>query len=82
MANRAASEPNQRGGRGKARFWLWVGLLVTGAVLWTAGSALGQAPGVGQPAPDVAGGPWLNSASLTIAALRGRVVLVEFWTYG
>jgi hypothetical protein len=36
----------------------------------------------GEPAPDVAGGPWLNSPPLTLAALRGRVVLVEFWTYG
>src|SRR4051795_3111489 len=24
---------------------------------------------------------WLNSAPLTTTALRGRVVLVEFWTY-
>ena len=33
-------------------------------------------------APDIAGGPWINSTPLTLAALRGRVVLVEFWTYG
>lgn len=25
---------------------------------------------------------WLNSAPLTLKALRGSVVLVEFWTYG
>ncbi len=25
---------------------------------------------------------WINSAPLTIASLRGRVVLVEFWTFG
>jgi hypothetical protein len=30
----------------------------------------------------VTGGPWLNSAPLTLAGLRGRVVLMEFWTYG
>ena len=24
---------------------------------------------------------WLNSDSLTAAGLRGKVVLVEFWTY-
>ena len=36
----------------------------------------------GEPAPDVAGGPWLNSPPLTLAALQGQVVLVEFWTYG
>lgn len=36
----------------------------------------------GSPAPDIAGGPWLNSEPLTMEALRGRVVLVEFWTFG
>ena len=34
-------------------------------------------------APDIAGaGPWLNSAPLSLAKLKGKVVLVEFWTYG
>jgi cytochrome c biogenesis protein CcdA/thiol-disulfide isomerase/thioredoxin len=34
------------------------------------------------PAPDFAGnGRWFNSKPLTLAALRGRVVLVDFWTY-
>jgi hypothetical protein len=37
---------------------------------------------VGQAAPEIAGGPWINSAPLTLQELRGRVVLVEFWTYG
>ncbi len=27
-------------------------------------------------------GSWLNSEPLTLAALRGRPVLIEFWTYG
>jgi hypothetical protein len=36
----------------------------------------------GKPAPQITGKHWLNSEPLTIAALRGRVVLVEFWTYG
>ena len=36
----------------------------------------------GAPAPEIAGGPWINSAPLTAGALLGRVVLVEFWTYG
>ena len=39
-------------------------------------------PRVGHPAPDIAGERWINSAPLTIGALQGRVVLVEFWTYG
>jgi len=36
----------------------------------------------GQPAPEITGGPWINSESLTLEKLRGRVVFVEFWTYG
>ena len=39
-------------------------------------------PQPGGPAPDLTGGPWINTAPLTIGGLRGRVVLVEFWTYG
>lgn len=41
-----------------------------------------QVPPAGSVAPEVTGGPWINSAPLSLAALRGRVVLVEFWTYG
>jgi thiol-disulfide isomerase/thioredoxin len=40
------------------------------------------APEDARPAPDFAGiGEWLNSPPLTLPALRGRVVLVDFWTY-
>jgi len=59
---------------------------VVGAVLAVAAlggvPAVGQAVRVGQPAPDIVGAPWINSTPLTMEALRGRVVLVEFWTYG
>jgi thiol-disulfide isomerase/thioredoxin len=35
-----------------------------------------------EPAPEFAGiSTWLNSPPLTMAALKGRVVLVQFWTY-
>ncbi|HEY2774880.1 MAG TPA: redoxin domain-containing protein [Candidatus Binatia bacterium] len=34
------------------------------------------------PAPEFAGiGAWINSAPLTMASLRGKVVLVDFWTW-
>lgn len=33
-------------------------------------------------APEFATGTWINSEPLTLKSLRGRVVLVEFWTFG
>ena len=34
------------------------------------------------PAPDFVGNQrWFNSKPLTLAALKGRVVLIDFWTY-
>jgi len=33
-------------------------------------------------APAFAEGNWINSEPLTLEKLRGRVVLVEFWTFG
>jgi hypothetical protein len=46
------------------------------------GAAAGQALRLGAAAPEVTGQGWINSEPLTMRALRGRVVLVEFWTYG
>lgn len=49
---------------------------------WLGGDSAGQALRLGTSAPDIAGERWINSSPLTITGLRGRVVLVEFWTYG
>jgi hypothetical protein len=49
---------------------------------WGLGTAGAQALRLGQVAPDIAGAPWINSAPLTMPGLRGKVVLVEFWTHG
>lgn len=51
-------------------------------VWWGFWPAAGYTATPGQPAPEITGGPWINSQPLTVSKLRGRVVLVEFWTYG
>ncbi|HEV2798915.1 MAG TPA: redoxin domain-containing protein [Pyrinomonadaceae bacterium] len=33
-------------------------------------------------APELATGDWINSEPLKLRNLRGRVVLIEFWTFG
>ena len=38
--------------------------------------------GPSRPAPEFIGtGAWFNSPPLSMAGLRGKVVLIEFWTY-
>jgi hypothetical protein len=61
-----------------------LGLVLVVAALAVAAAlpAGAQVPRAGSAAPEVTGGPWINSPPLSLAALRGRVVLVEFWTYG
>lgn len=34
---------------------------------------------VGDMAPEIRAGEWINSAPLTLASLRGKVVILEFW---
>ena len=65
--------------------WAWMTAVGLAAMLVVFAAPLGgQAvtTRVGQPAPDITGGPWINSEPLTMEKLRGRVVAVEFWTYG
>ena len=37
---------------------------------------------VGMKAPDITNETWLNSAPLHLSDLKGKVVMVEFWTFG
>jgi len=47
-----------------------------------AAAPAGAAPPVEGELPELAGAvTWLNSPPLTRAALRGKVVLIDFWTY-
>ncbi|MGH7277000.1 MAG: hypothetical protein ACREIY_08240 [Candidatus Rokuibacteriota bacterium] len=64
------------------RRWTLVLLLLVALAGLGAGAAAGQALRLGTPAPEVAGERWINSGPLTMPGLRGRVVLVEFWTFG
>ena len=59
-----------------------VGTLVAGLLVLPPAAPAQRGVRVGQPAPDIAGGPWVNSEALSLARLAGRVVFVEFWTYG
>lgn len=56
--------------------------LILAVFLWTLGPKAGAAITAGTAAPDIAGENWINTKPLTINGLKGRVVLVEFWTYG
>jgi thiol-disulfide isomerase/thioredoxin len=58
--------------------------MLTPVGLLRARSANAQESGVGDfgPAPEFTGiSTWLNSPPLTMAQLRGKVVLIDFWTY-
>jgi thiol-disulfide isomerase/thioredoxin len=66
-----------------------IGIAVTGAVIpGICDEAVRAAPittaaASQQPAPDFTGiNNWFNSKPLSLADLRGKVVLVDFWTYG
>lgn len=39
-------------------------------------------PPRGPNAPEIVSDTWLNSAPRSSADLRGKVVVVEFWTFG
>jgi thiol-disulfide isomerase/thioredoxin len=37
---------------------------------------------IGKPAPEIANTIWLNGKPVRMADLQGKVVMVEFWTFG
>jgi hypothetical protein len=74
-------------GRDGGRTWiarrgLGAGLLAVAIVLGGPPDGVAVSLRIGQPAPEITGERWINSEPLSMAGLRGRVVLVEFWTYG
>lgn len=54
--------------------------LLLALALLGAGGKQATAPGFGSAQSNA--GRWLNSQPLSMQALRGKVVLVEFWTFG
>jgi thiol-disulfide isomerase/thioredoxin len=58
-------------------------LALTGLTLVAMRPASAEAPpAINRPAPEFTGiSAWLNSPPLTMAGLRGKVVLVDFWAY-
>ena len=57
---------------------------IPGFILSSTSSASSEQPVPGDrspSAPELAPGTWINSDPLTLKGLRGRVVLVDFWTF-
>lgn len=70
------------------KFWWWCARIVVAGIVGLAlfmgvkALHLGHSEAAGKAAPDLAGGvAWINSPPLTIAQLKGKVVLVDFWEY-
>lgn len=60
------------------KFLMALGTILTALFLvWAVANA-----GVGMKAPDITNKTWLNSSPLHLQDLRGKVVMVEFWTFG
>lgn len=59
--------------------------IMTGVLIVLAGVLLSWAvanAGIGMKAPEITNETWLNSMPLHLADLKGKVVMVEFWTFG
>ena len=70
---------------GYAKGWGPIGVLNRGITLFTSGPTLivpDDKVSESKSAPEFAAGAWINSEPLTLKDLRGRVVLIDFWTFG
>ncbi len=57
--------------------------VVAGLAILAVGFFHTRGPGLGPgaPAPELRAGPWLNSEPLKLKDLRGKVVLINMWTF-
>ncbi|MFQ5989552.1 MAG: hypothetical protein ACE5K9_06530 [Candidatus Methylomirabilales bacterium] len=64
----------------RSRLCRWVLLTLVGMLVILIPEA--KAGLIGKPAPEISNRVWVNSPPLRLADLRGKVILLEFWTYG
>jgi thiol-disulfide isomerase/thioredoxin len=72
---------------GYTKGWGPLGVLNKGVSRLTEGANAGEVTPMADEtkaasAPEITGGTWINSAPLTLKGLRGRVVVIDFWTFG
>ena len=60
-------------------FYLMFALALAISALWISQS---QGSTTGQRAPEITNDTWVNSQPVRLTELKGKVVLVEFWTFG
>jgi thiol-disulfide isomerase/thioredoxin len=59
--------------------YIVLALVLAISALWLSQS---QGYTTGQPAPEFTNDTWVNSEPLRLTELKGKVLLVEFWTFG
>ncbi len=66
----------------KPKLWGLLLAVVVGVTVLVAGNAAASL--VGKQAPEFTNDTWINTEGKTLRLkdLRGKVVLIEFWTYG
>jgi thiol-disulfide isomerase/thioredoxin len=64
------------------KFLRKVSVLMMTMALAVSGAAAADTYWIGKPAPELAAGEWINSKPLSLKGLHGKVVLLEFWTFG
>lgn len=55
--------------------------LAVAALAFTPASAQNPNTMLGKPAPKLQVGNWMNSKPLTLSALKGKVVVLDFWAH-
>ena len=78
VAIAAAGQATGRGPLGVVSFAIWH--LTSGKQMIPTQKLVGETKA--PVAPQLSGDFWINSERLTLKSLQGRVVLIEFWTFG